>query len=120
MLPFQEHPDELGSDPFVVFVSQMLHYLAQRIALGGVSPPPLATASTSALSSPTSCGRVLGLTRRGGRGAGSDHRRRGRAGSGGGGGFGGHGGVVVREGASGELGLAALEDGAGVEGGDRG
>lgn len=36
----QEHPDELGSDPFVGYVSQMLVYLAQRIDPGTDCPPP--------------------------------------------------------------------------------
>eukprot|EP00903_Cladosiphon_okamuranus_P007648 g7416.t2 len=117
----EQHPDELGSDPFVTFVSNMLRYLAQRVALGGVPPPPLATAATtSMLSSPASCRRVLGLVRRGGPGVASD-------GTGGGGGGGrrfdgrrGGGGAVVSEGGSGEPGLAGLESGVGVEDGDRG
>eukprot|EP00752_Nemacystus_decipiens_P002959 g2749.t2 len=120
----QEHPDELGSDPFVVFVSNMLKYLAQRIALEGVPPPPLPAAATSPLSSPARCGRVLGLVRRGRTGVASGGTGRGHAGGGGGGarGFGGGrgGGAVVREGASGGLGLAGLDGGAQIEDGDRG
>ncbi|CAM9789499.1 unnamed protein product [Ectocarpus fasciculatus] len=67
----KEHPDELGSDPFVAFVSQMLAYLAQRLSMEGGAPPPalpLAASSSSPSSSSisgTNCGSLLGFAREG-------------------------------------------------------
>ena len=34
----QNHPDELGTDPFVEYVSHMLLYLVQRVAPGMIGP----------------------------------------------------------------------------------
>ncbi|CAN0404129.1 unnamed protein product [Ectocarpus sp. 12 AP-2014] len=99
----KEHPDDLGSDPFVAFVSQMLAYLAQRLSMEGGAPPPalpLAASSSSPSSSSisgTNCGSLLGFAREGRGGFERGSR--------------GVGGAAVVRGAPEEPGLAALEGG---------
>ncbi|CAM9904314.1 unnamed protein product, partial [Ectocarpus sp. 8 AP-2014] len=101
----KEHPDELGSDPFVAFVSQMLAYLAQRLSMEGGAPPPALPLAASSSSSPsssssisgTNCGSLLGFAREGRGGFERGSR--------------GVGGAAVVRGAPEEPGLAALEGG---------
>ncbi|CAN0179894.1 unnamed protein product [Scytosiphon promiscuus] len=107
----KEHPDELGSDPFVTYVSRMLLYLVQRLAEGGTPPPPAVSSARSMFSEGKNGVRsMLGFARGGaGGGRGGGSWRGGRAAVGGASG-------PDRE----ELGIAALEAGGGVADGDAG